>query len=251
MTERYPIVGHDSEDEDNTLHRAKQLDDEPTKNSAYYMGAVNDPKIAEVYAVASKRQRPPPKDGYPFAKRDNRKSPLKPRPSPCKYCGSINYWDKECPWYNLWEAKYGKEHSAQYVEADNSFKIMYTTAFDSLNAYTSLSLYLEPELKCFTYLSHYSLVELGLAYKESLKSSNTAFIQEIADDKACMLSPYINEYIIESIYDLLTLHSHQIKSEKELEANVLATMQLKETPGNFLPPITVMRQICLAHSMEA
>ncbi|KAI0684020.1 hypothetical protein BC835DRAFT_1422682 [Cytidiella melzeri] len=81
--------------------------DEPSELSAYYVHGATNPVVAEVYALAAKKQRPPPKGGYPFPKQDDWKSPLRPPPSPCKCCGSPNHWDKECPWYNIWEAKYG------------------------------------------------------------------------------------------------------------------------------------------------
>jgi hypothetical protein len=54
--------------------------------------------IKQVYQTLKKRQRPPPKGGYPFSKNDHVTTKMgKAPPSPCKVCGSANHWDRECP----------------------------------------------------------------------------------------------------------------------------------------------------------
>jgi hypothetical protein len=53
--------------------------------------------VAQVYAVAKKKQRPLPKKFF-FSKNDHVKTKMKkPPPSPCKVCGSEYHWDRECP----------------------------------------------------------------------------------------------------------------------------------------------------------
>ncbi|KAI0762074.1 hypothetical protein BC629DRAFT_1260324, partial [Irpex lacteus] len=76
------------------------------------------PSIVECFAVAKRRQRPPPKDGYKFKKRDDVVSSVRPPPSPCKVCGSEKHWDKECPSYHIWEKKFGgsRDRVARVVE---------------------------------------------------------------------------------------------------------------------------------------
>lgn len=113
---------------------------------------LNDsPAIVECYATAKRRQRPPPKMGYKFPKRDDIVSTLRPPPSPCKCCGSEKHWDKECAHYHVWMKKYGSERersarSAEKGEVD-IFEDMYDTVFDELNTQASLSLYLDPRVK--------------------------------------------------------------------------------------------------------
>ncbi|KAJ7435554.1 hypothetical protein FB451DRAFT_1418079 [Mycena latifolia] len=54
--------------------------------------------LRQVYSTLKKRQRPPPKGGYPFRKNDHVTTKMgRLPPSPCKVCGSTNHWDKECP----------------------------------------------------------------------------------------------------------------------------------------------------------
>ncbi|THH19182.1 hypothetical protein EUX98_g8825 [Antrodiella citrinella] len=123
--------------------------------------SMSDPVVAEAYAIG-KRQRPPPKDGYKYKKRDNVKSPVKPPPSPCKCCGSANHWDRECPSWNLWEAKYGK--SANAVMRDNAYEDVYSQAFTNLNAQAAtLSLYNDVLPRRSHYLNHSQLVARRLA----------------------------------------------------------------------------------------
>lgn len=111
----------------------------------------NSPTVIECYATAQRRQRPPPKMGYKFDKRDDVASALRPPPFPCKCCGSSKHWDKECPHYHVWMKKYGqqREKSARSLEKDefDAFEEMYDTTFAELNTQASLSLYLDSGVK--------------------------------------------------------------------------------------------------------
>jgi hypothetical protein len=54
--------------------------------------------LRQVYQTFKRKQRPPPKGGYPFPKNDQAVTKMgKPPPSPCKVCGSAKHWDRECP----------------------------------------------------------------------------------------------------------------------------------------------------------
>lgn len=93
-------------------YEGSQVDLPANVNVADPSGWFNDvpqesPSIVERFAVAKHRQRPPPKDGYKFKKRDDVVSSVRPPPSPCKVCGSEKHWDKECPLYHIWEKKFG------------------------------------------------------------------------------------------------------------------------------------------------
>jgi hypothetical protein len=62
--------------------------------------------MKQVYQALKKRQRPPPKGGYPFAKNDHVTTKMgRAPPSPCKVCGSANHWDRECPDWNIYLEK--------------------------------------------------------------------------------------------------------------------------------------------------
>jgi hypothetical protein len=62
--------------------------------------------VRQVYQTFKKRQRPPPKGGYPFSKNDHVTTKMgRAPPSPCKVCGSSNHWDKECPDWNVYIEK--------------------------------------------------------------------------------------------------------------------------------------------------
>jgi hypothetical protein len=64
------------------------------------------PTIRSVYQTLARRQRPPPKGGYPFKKNDHVTTKMgRDPPSPCKVCGSSKHWDKECPDWNVYLEK--------------------------------------------------------------------------------------------------------------------------------------------------
>ncbi|KAF8185077.1 hypothetical protein K438DRAFT_1452286, partial [Mycena galopus ATCC 62051] len=65
-----------------------------------------DETIKVVFQTLKKRQRPPPKGGYPFPKHDNVLTRMgRALPSPCKVCGSARHWDRECPDWNVYSEK--------------------------------------------------------------------------------------------------------------------------------------------------
>jgi hypothetical protein len=76
-------------------------------------GGVQSPEFSEegatmknVYQTLARRQRPPPKGGYPFKKNDHVVTKMgRDPPSPCKVCGSSKHWDKECPDWNIYLEK--------------------------------------------------------------------------------------------------------------------------------------------------
>ncbi|KAJ3474628.1 hypothetical protein NLI96_g12353 [Meripilus lineatus] len=122
--------------------------------------------VREVYAATtgSRRQRKPPIGGYPYPKKDEVKSILRPPPSPCKCCGSGNHWDKECPWYGVWERKYGRR-TAQLVSADGRSEEddVYNEAYEALIIQSSFSTYRVQTPAHKGFLKHDELVQLGLA----------------------------------------------------------------------------------------
>ncbi|KAJ7763850.1 hypothetical protein B0H16DRAFT_1718485 [Mycena metata] len=62
--------------------------------------------IKQVYQILKKHQRPPPKGRYPFSKNDHVTTKMgRAPPSPCKVCGSVNHWDRECPDWNVYLKK--------------------------------------------------------------------------------------------------------------------------------------------------
>jgi hypothetical protein len=66
----------------------------------------DEPTMKNVYQTLARRQRPPPKGGYPFKKNDHVTTKMgRDPPSPCKVCGSSKHWDKECPDWNVYLEK--------------------------------------------------------------------------------------------------------------------------------------------------
>ena len=76
----------------------------------------SDPEaIREAFQVLRKRQCPPPKGGYPYSKNDHVTTKLgRLPPSPCKVCESDNHWDRECPDWDVYQAK--QQKSAYRIE---------------------------------------------------------------------------------------------------------------------------------------
>ncbi|KAF8193988.1 hypothetical protein K438DRAFT_2130608, partial [Mycena galopus ATCC 62051] len=62
----------------------------------------SDDTLKSVFQMLKKRQRPPPKGGYPFPKHDDVMTCMgRVPPSPCKVRSSAHHWDRECPDWNI------------------------------------------------------------------------------------------------------------------------------------------------------
>jgi hypothetical protein len=87
--------------------------------------------IKEVYQALKKRQRPPPKGGYPFTRNDHVTTKMgKAPPSPCKVCGSPNHWDCECPDWNVYiERQKRGVLTATISPASNEAELLYHSAY--------------------------------------------------------------------------------------------------------------------------
>ena len=93
-----------------------------------------DPKVMkEAFQVLKKRQRPPPKGGYPYAKNDHVTTKMgRLPPSPCKVCGSNNHWDKECPDWSFYEAKQLKAAYRIETNEDEDLEGYYSSVYSVL-----------------------------------------------------------------------------------------------------------------------
>jgi hypothetical protein len=79
------------------------LDSEPAPSAETFD---EGPTMKSVYQTLARRQRPPPKGGYPFKKNDHVTTKMgRDPPSPCKACGSSKHWDKECPDWSVYLEK--------------------------------------------------------------------------------------------------------------------------------------------------
>jgi hypothetical protein len=92
----------------------------------------------EVMQVLTRRQRAPPKGGYPFPKNDHVVTKMgKLPPSPCKACGSDKHWDKECPDRDTHEvtqkrtANLSFQTSAEEDETEVSYCAAYAVLLDN------------------------------------------------------------------------------------------------------------------------
>ena len=94
----------------------------------------SDPEVLkEAFQVLKKRQRPPPKGGYPYNKNDHVTTKMgRLPPSPCKVCGSANHWDKECPDWAIYEAKQLKSAYRIEVDEDQDLESYYSSVYSVL-----------------------------------------------------------------------------------------------------------------------
>lgn len=114
------------------------------EEGAEYEGEDNlvDPSsyVPEAFSNVRRTQRPPPKGGYPFAKRDDIVTKMRNKPpSPCKSCGSANHWDRECPHAKDWRTlKEAKSASAEETERPEEQAMIYDSVYEILlNEFTS------------------------------------------------------------------------------------------------------------------
>lgn len=95
----------------------------------------NPEVIREAYQVLKKRQRPPPKGGYPYNKNDHVTTKLgRLLPSPCKVCGSDNHWDKECPDWDVYQAKQQKSAYRIELSEEEDLESYYSSVYSVLIA---------------------------------------------------------------------------------------------------------------------
>ena len=94
----------------------------------------SDPSVMkEALQVLKKRQRPPPKGGYPYSKNDHVTTKMgRLPPSPCKVCGSANHWDKECPDWAIYEAKQEKSAYRIKVDEEEDLENYYSSVYSVL-----------------------------------------------------------------------------------------------------------------------
>ncbi|KAJ3482017.1 hypothetical protein NLI96_g7273 [Meripilus lineatus] len=112
----------------------------------------------------SPQLRLPPFGGYPYPLRDDVKTILQPPPSQCRCCGSPCHWDEECPWYQVWVRKYGKESrrrtSGMEQDANSEAQVTYDQAYKALMIHATLSSYCEGVSLRQAFVSHVKLVAL-------------------------------------------------------------------------------------------
>jgi hypothetical protein len=90
-----------------------------------------EPTMRSVYQTLARRQRPPPKGGYPFKKNDHVATKMgRDPPSPCKVCGSTRHWDKECPDWNVYLEKQRRGVlSVSSSSASDEAELLYHSAY--------------------------------------------------------------------------------------------------------------------------
>ncbi|KDR74171.1 hypothetical protein GALMADRAFT_141886 [Galerina marginata CBS 339.88] len=95
----------------------------------------NDHALKFVFQASQKRQRPPPKNRYPYPKNDHVTTKMgRLPPSPCKSCGSDNHWDKECPDYdsNMQTLRRTANLSFSTSPEESDDKRLYSSAYSAL-----------------------------------------------------------------------------------------------------------------------
>ncbi|SJL08309.1 uncharacterized protein ARMOST_11672 [Armillaria ostoyae] len=81
--------------------------------------------VAEVFQVAKRKQRPPPKEFF-FPKSDMLIRMSCPLPSPCRICGGKKHWDKECPHFDAYKLKMKKQAKlVEGVDGEEAYHLVY------------------------------------------------------------------------------------------------------------------------------
>ncbi|KAJ7165295.1 hypothetical protein C8R46DRAFT_1220425 [Mycena filopes] len=110
-------------DEPGEENQPERVEDAPDEGQG-------DETIRQVYQILKKRQRAPPKGGYPFPKNDHVTTKMgKAPPSPCKVCGSPNHWDKECPDWNVYLEKQRRGALLVMSAQDEETEMIYHNAY--------------------------------------------------------------------------------------------------------------------------
>jgi len=121
----------EAEDDSEVIHEAflGQLSREDCEQ-----GILSSPDvIKEAFQVLQKRQRPPPKGGYPYSKNDHVTTKLGCLPpSPCNVCGSKNHWDKECPDHDVYQEKQQKSAYCVELIEDEDLENYYSSVYSVL-----------------------------------------------------------------------------------------------------------------------
>jgi hypothetical protein len=107
-------------------------EDNPGFENSHDLAALEEePTMKSVYQTLARRQRPPPKGGYPFKKNDHVTTKMgRDPPSPCKVCGSAKHWDKECPDWNVYLER--QRHGVLLVNsssASDEAELLYHSAY--------------------------------------------------------------------------------------------------------------------------
>ena len=128
------VSGQNSSDqptEDATIHEAF-LDELSREDCTREINS--DLEVLRVaFQVLKKRQRPPPKGGYPYSKNDHVTTKMGHLPpSPCKVCGSNNHWDKECPDWSFYKAKQQKAAYCIETDEDEELENYYSSVYSIL-----------------------------------------------------------------------------------------------------------------------
>jgi hypothetical protein len=114
-----------------SLENAPSKEDIESESPLEASGSDGMETIKQVYQTLKKRQRPPPKGGYPFSKNDHVTTKMgKAPPSPCKVCGSANHWDRECPDWEVYLER--QRRGVLLVELDpisNESELLYHSAY--------------------------------------------------------------------------------------------------------------------------
>ena len=149
----------------------------------------SDPEIMkEAFQVLKKRQRPPPKGGYPYSKNDHVTTKMgRLPPSPCKVCGSDNHWDKECPDWSFYEAKQQKTAYRIETNEEEDLESYYSSVYSILVAERLTS---ENKISAESSDFHEAaLRERDVPFSRERKTSDdipwkrqTVFMEEVADE---------------------------------------------------------------------
>ncbi|KAJ7615061.1 hypothetical protein DFH06DRAFT_1146122 [Mycena polygramma] len=115
---------------------SESSEEEPETEDAIVdvVNSSDDVILKEAFQVLKKRQRDPPKGGYPFLKNDHVTTKMgRLPPSPCKVCGSKNHWDRECPDWAIYERGVSRSANLTTVSSkQETAEAVYRSAYNVL-----------------------------------------------------------------------------------------------------------------------
>ncbi|KAJ6465892.1 hypothetical protein C8R47DRAFT_1224212 [Mycena vitilis] len=111
-----------------------EVEAQPAEDAKMDSGPLEDVTVRQAFQILKRKQRPPPKGGYKFAKNDHVTTKMgKAPPSPCKVCGSANHWDRECPdWDTYLERQRRGALLVSRDEASDEAELIYHSAYSVL-----------------------------------------------------------------------------------------------------------------------
>ncbi|TRM55593.1 hypothetical protein BD626DRAFT_542194 [Schizophyllum amplum] len=198
-------------------------------------GVASDLFAVAYNVVAAKERAYQPPASYPFPKADAYKS-KKPPPTPCRACGSKNHWNRDCPHWDQYAAKWRQE--GMTVEFEPDTEQAYNAAYAAMTQDFERAAQGPPKGQEIERKTSDEQSEENKPYP--VKQSSFAVTVEDVDDeywyKGEML-PADSPYILESIYE--TADDSEERTGAAQEVYAVQEPPLAPVPPTDRPPDTI------------